>query len=102
VLRRRLSELAIPEDYVGVPWTDGAPRIVAMLQDEKSAVTEGRVCCTDRAGGRSSPRWSRPVIRCWPRCDLHGTAVPALAQQVRDAQRNAARLTDDAIACRLR
>lgn len=95
VLRRRLSELAIPEDYDGVPWTDAAPRIVAVLQDEKTVATEGAlVLCLTRAGGRIQgaliPR-SDPLLAAVRH--LHGTAVPALAQQVRDAQRNAARLT---------
>ena len=30
-LRRRLAELALPDDYAGVPWTDRAPRLVALL-----------------------------------------------------------------------
>ena len=97
VLRRRLSELAIPEDYVGVPWTDAAPRTVAVLQDEKSAGTEGAlVLYLTRAGGRVQSALvpaSDPLLAAVRH--LHGTAVPALAQQVRDAQRNAARLTGE-------
>ncbi|HKE51593.1 MAG TPA: protein kinase [Actinomycetes bacterium] len=97
VLRRRLSELALPEDYVGVPWTDGAPRIVAALQDEKSVGTEGVLLLyLTRAGGRVQSRLvpaGDPLLAVVRH--LHGTAVPALAQQVRDAQRTAARLTDE-------
>jgi len=96
-LRSRLAELAIPEDYAGVPWTDGSPRIVAVLQDEKAAGTEGAlVFSLTRAGGRiqsvliPADDTLLAAVR-----HLHSTAVPALAQQARDAQRNAARLTDE-------
>ncbi|HKA67648.1 MAG TPA: protein kinase [Actinomycetes bacterium] len=95
VLRQRLSELAIPEDYVGVPWTDGAPRIVAALRDEKSASPEGAlVLYLTRAGGRVQSVLvpaGDPLLAAVRH--LHTTAVPALAQQVRDAHRDAARLT---------
>jgi hypothetical protein len=31
VLRQRLAELALADDFLGVPWTDGRPRVVAVL-----------------------------------------------------------------------
>ena len=96
-LRRRLSELAVAEDYGGVPWTDSAPRIVAMLQDDKRVGTEGvLVLYLTRTAGRVQATFTQtddPLLAAVRH--LHGTAVPALAQQVRDAQRNTARLTDE-------
>ncbi len=96
-LRRQLSELAIPDDYSGVPWSDGAPRIIAMFQDEKRVGTEGvLVLYLTRGGGRVQAALipaDHPQLAAVRH--LHGTAVPALAQQVRDAQRTTARLTDE-------
>jgi hypothetical protein len=94
-LRRRLAELAVPEDYVGVPWLPGAPRLVAVLTPDpglRSEETRALVLYLTRPGGRVQGTFAEPdgvlldAIK-----HLHETAVPALAQQVRDAQRGAAR-----------
>jgi len=99
-LRRRLAELAIPEDYVGVPWLPGAPRLVAVLSPDpglRSKDTRALVLYLTRPGGRVHGTFAEPdddvlleAIR-----HLHETAVPALAQQVRDAQRGAVRAAEE-------
>ena len=98
-LRRRLAELAVPEDYVGVPWLPGAPRLVAVLSPDpglRAEETRPLVLYLTRPGGRVQGTFAEPdgvlleAIR-----HLHETAVPALAQQVRDAQRGAARAAEE-------
>ncbi len=92
-LRRRLADLAIPEDYVGVPWLPGAPRIVAVLQGADAA---GRlILYLTRPGGRVQSVFVAPDVLLDVARHLHETAVPALAQQVRDAARAASRAAEE-------
>jgi serine/threonine protein kinase len=98
-LRRRLADLAVPEDYVGVPWLPGAPRLVAVLSADQSAGpadANALVLYLTRPGGRVQGTFAEPggVLLAATR-HLHETAVPALAQQVRDAQRAAARAAEE-------
>jgi serine/threonine protein kinase len=94
-LRRRLAELAVPEDYVGVPWLPGAPRLVAVLSPDpglRSEETRALALYLTRPGGRVQGTFAEPDGALLEAIKhLHETAVPALAQQVRDAQRGAAR-----------
>ena len=61
-LRRRLAELALPDDYAGVPWNDRAPRLVAALDlagspgsEPDSPVGVGSPVGVDAAVGMDGP-----------------------------------------------
>ena len=98
-LRRRLAELAVPQDYLGVPWLPGAPRLVAVLSPDpglRSKETRALVLYLTRPGGRVHGTFAEPDgVPLEALRHLHETAVPALAQQVRDAQRGAARAAEE-------
>jgi Protein kinase domain len=121
-LRRRLAELALSDDYAGVPWTDRQPRMVAVLDlggptdrpaaalesptgddpapatdlttlDAGATAGEVLVLYLTREGGRVHGRVIPSDSPLLPSArHLSDVVVPALAQQVRDSQRAVVRL----------
>ncbi len=121
-LRRRLAELALSDDYAGVPWTDRQPRIAAVLDlggqagrptaqlepptgdapapatdlatlDAGAVAGEMLVLYLTREGGRVHGRIIPSDSPLLPVTrHLSDVVVPSLAQQVRDSQRAVVRL----------
>ncbi len=92
-LRRRLAELAVPEDYQPVFWRQGQPRLAALVD----GVTDEQVLVfyLDQEGGRAQSLFaSRGDLLLDVARHLHHVVVPSLAQQVRDSQRAAVRLAE--------
>lgn len=97
-LRRRLAEIAVSEDYLGVPWGDHAPRVVALFDGDPAADGPGMAILmyvTHPHGRVQGTLVAAADITLDAVKHLHGVAVPALAQQVRDAQRTANRYAEE-------
>lgn len=93
-LRSRLAELALSDDYRSVPWVQGAPRVVALLDGVVDHQT--LVLYLAQEGGRAQGRFApRGDVLLDTTRHLHQGIVPALAQQVRDSQRAAVRLAEE-------
>lgn len=93
-LRRRLSELALTEDYLSVPWPAGEPRVCALLdgvQDDRTLM----MYLTQESGRVTGTFVPRGDVLLGVARHAHTGVVPALAQQVRDSQRAAVRLAEE-------
>jgi hypothetical protein len=91
---RRLAELALSDDYQSVPWTQGEPRPVALL--DGVAEDQTLVLYGNQEGGRVQGTFApREGVLLDMTRHLHGVVVPSLARQVRDSQRTAVRLAEE-------
>jgi Protein kinase domain len=88
-LRRRLAELALPDDYAGVAWTDAAPRVVAVLNVGRE---QQLLLTMTQEGGRVAGSLLTGGLLVSATRHLAEVVVPSLAQQVRDSQRALVRL----------